>query len=356
MNSNNNWLEFLKPQNAHIENDVVEHFGDKDAEIAAALSKTVLCDLSHMGFISAEGADAQQFLQNQLSNDVNHVTVNHSQLNAYCTPKGRVLTLFRLLQHQDKYILFLPKERIEATLKRLRMYVLMSKVTLQDTSNELVAIGLAGKDAESQLKQFVQTPPQNSNDATHSDGLSVIKVPGRSARYLIVGNVEKVGALWNQLKANATPCSHHVWSHLDIQSGVPQIYEQNVEAFVPQMLNLHSIDGVSFQKGCYPGQEVVARMHFLGKLKRRMYLAHVDGPPMPAPGDLLFADNDASDQGVGRVVDAQRNPNGGVDMLVVLQIASTEKGAIHLKNNQGPPINLKDLPYTVELEREGKQS
>ncbi|NOZ54255.1 MAG: folate-binding protein YgfZ [Gammaproteobacteria bacterium] len=357
MNINNNWLDFLKQQNAHIKNNVVEHFGNKDVKTAPpSLHQTILCDLSHMGFISADGAEAQLFLQNQLSNNINNVSVNHSQLNAYCSAKGRVLALFQVLQHQDKYILFLPKECLDATLKRLQMYVLMTKVTLQDASNELVAIGLAGNDANVELKKYLPTIPENPDDVTQYDGLSVTKVQGQSARFIIIGHTDKIVALWRQLQMNTTLCSHHAWSHLDILSGIPQVYQQNVEAFVPQMLNLHSIDGVSFQKGCYPGQEVVARMHFLGKLKRRMYLAHVDNNALlPTPGTPLFADNDKSDQGVGKVVDAQISPDGGIDMLAVLQITSAENGTIHLKDKQGTTLNLKDLPYTVELEREGKK-
>jgi len=355
MNINHDWLDFLKQQNAHIENNVVQHFGNKDEEIAAIHHKTILCDLGNMGFISADGPEAQSFLQNQLSNDINSVTVNHSQLNAHCTAKGRVLTLFRVLRDHDKYILYLPNERLDASLKRLKMYVLMTKVSLEDANDKLVSIGLAGHDADSQLKKHLQTIPENPDDAVQSDGLIITKVQGQSPRYLIIGGIDKISALWDHLKTNTTLCGHHAWSYLDIQSGLPQVYEQNVEAFVPQMLNLHSIDGVSFQKGCYPGQEVVARMHFLGKLKRRMYLAHADSTLPPEPGTPLFSDNDDTDQGVGKIVDAQTAPAGGVDMLVVLQIASAENGTIHVQNKQGVTLNFKDLPYTVELEREGKK-
>lgn len=171
---------------------------------------------------------------------------------------------------------------------------------------------------------------------------------------MIVANTHDAIEAWKTLSIDSTPCSHAAWTYLDIHAGLPQIYEANVEAFVPQMLNLHNLDGISFQKGCYPGQEVVARMHFLGKLKRRMYLAHVNSTELPQVGAYIFTQGDESKEGVGKVVDSQANPDGGYDLLAVLQIASAEQGPLYLNSANGPEHSLLDLPYTVTLEREDK--
>jgi hypothetical protein len=140
-----------------------------------------------------------------------------------------------------------------------------------------------------------------------------------------------------------------VWSLLGIRAGVPQVYGATTEAFVPQMINLHSIEGVSFRKGCYTGQEVVARMQYLGKLKRRMFLAHVDGSVAPKAGDELFSRETESGQGTGKVVDAQPAPQGGYDLLAVIHIAAVEAGsAIQLQDQNGPLLQFQPLPYTVD--------
>lgn len=347
-----NWLTFLKEFNAHIEQNQVMDFGDASGETKTATTENIICDMTNMGLISVQGEEATDFLQNQLSNDVKQVSDQQSQLNAYCTPKGRVLSMFLLLKHGDRYILHLPVERVEATLKRLQMFLLRTNATLSDVSDELVAMGVAGNTIGDKLQNITTQLPGSDYQSVQTDNITLIKIPGIVPRYMIVAPVEKAQNLWRDLAASAKPCANTVWSWLDIRAGIPQVYEANVEAFVPQMMNLHSINGISFQKGCYPGQEVVARMHFLGKLKRRMYLANISSETKPARGDLLFTENDTSEQGVGRIVDAQTSPDGGFDALAVLQIASVDGSGIHLGKPDGPQLHLKELPYSVELERE----
>jgi folate-binding protein YgfZ len=354
MTDNNQWRDFLTSQGAQFKNNSVEHFGSLDAERKAIVTRDIVCDLTHLGFIAVNGNDAQSFLQNQLSNDINQVSEQRSQLNAYCTAKGRALALFRVYQFHDTYYLQLPVERIEATLKRLQMFVLMSKVTLQDTSDQFFAFGLSGPNTSQLLQNITSTIPEREDACISADNLLVTRIRGQLPRYILAGDFNAVSTAWNKLKDHCVLCGNHAWSYLDIHAGVPQIYAENVEEFVPQMLNLHSIDGISFQKGCYPGQEVVARMHFLGKLKRRMYLAHTDSEQAPRAGDLVFAERDQSEQGIGRVVQVEASANGGFDLLAVLQVANANSGQIHLFNPEGPALTLNELPYTVTLEREDK--
>jgi folate-binding protein YgfZ len=354
MTINTDWLEFLKQQNAHVsDTQVVEYFDNtKDNERRAATSGDVLCELTQLGYIKVSGEEAQSFLQNQLSNDINQVSPEHSQLNAYCNAKGRALALFRVIQFNRAYYLQMPVEVIETTLKRLQMFVLRSKVTLEDASDQLITCGLSGPNATTLLRALVDEVPEQLDQCSFHDGIGITRVRGQHPRYLIYGDYQHITSAWNRLKEGATVCSHHAWSFLDIHAGVPQLYAANVEAFVPQMMNLHSIDGVSFQKGCYPGQEVVARMYFLGKLKRRMYLAHINSEQPPQPGDSLFNKESQPDQAIGRVVDAQPAENNGYDLLAVLQIANAESGSVHLNGPNGEQLTFIDLPYTVALERE----
>ncbi|MEO5573231.1 MAG: folate-binding protein YgfZ [Gammaproteobacteria bacterium] len=336
------WKIFLENAGALIEHGSAVHFGKATDELHAIAARTLVCDLSYRGIISATGADAQSFLQGQFTNDVRAADERHSQLNAYCSPKGRALAVFRLWQRADTYYLSLPKEILEATLKRLRMFVLRAQVVLADASDHLIAIGLAGPDAELILSKLAGELPQAVDACVQINfagaDISIVRVPGAQARFEIYGEVDAMKTLWNELADDVTPVGAGVWKLLDIRNGIPTIYSATVDAFVPQMINLHEINGVSFKKGCYPGQEIVARMQYLGTLKRRMYKAHVHSETMPLPGGELYtADHD---QSVGQIVDAQPAPQGGIELLAVLQIASAEEGKVRLHSRQGPVLHL----------------
>lgn len=348
------WKAFLTAQGAHWDDAHVTYFGDTPdnarAEKRAALGEGdthILCDLSHYALLSAHGADASGFLQNQFCNDVRNVSPLQSQLNAYCTPKGRILAFFRLFQRDDCYYLRLPREILEPTLKRLRMFVMMSKVTLEDASDTLLRIGFAGPQAAQRLASRVATVPAATDAVTQTDGLTIICVQS-GTRYEIVGEFQALSALWTQLSTEATPVGEGGWALQDIHAAIPEITSETQEAFVPQMINLQGINALSFKKGCYPGQEIVARMHYLGKLKRRMYLAHTDDEVIIAPGETLFAEGSDSGQGVGKVVRAQTNPDGGTDLLAVIEISSAEQRQLRLKNVDGPLLKLLELPYMLE--------
>ena len=347
---NDNWKNHLIALGAKLEQGHCPHFGDAEAEKRAALQDHVLCDLSHYGLIRVNGSDAEGFLQNQFCNDVRKVSLTHSQLNGYCNPKGRVLALFRLFRQGDDYLLRLPREILEPTLKRLRMFVLMSKVTLEDDSDAQVSIGYSGADAARHLADALGSAPAEIDECLHTETLTVIRVRGPQPRFEIHGSEAAVHELWDTLSPQARPAGSMAWTLLDIHAGLPEVLAATQEAFVPQMLNLQALDALSFHKGCYPGQEIVARMRYLGKLKRRMYRAHTDTDTCPRPGDNLFAEGSASGQGVGKVVLAETTPTGGVDLLAVIEIASAEQGGLRLHDANGPLLTLQDLPYSIEEE------
>jgi folate-binding protein YgfZ len=351
--THNNWQQFLSSQGAHWEEDRITHFGD-DANNAIAekhaalkLDNPILCDLSHYGLIQATGEETENFLQNQFCNDVRNVSALQSQLNAYCTPKGRVLAFFRLFQRDDNYYLRLPGEILEPMLKRLSMFVMMTKTELSDGSDVLTHFGYAGPDAGKQLGTLIGNVPTTANETTQTDVLTIICVQANT-RFEIYGEADAIQNLWTQLSNKATPVNAGAWELLDIHAALPDVYLQTQEAFVPQMLNLQAIDALSFKKGCYPGQEIVARMHYLGKLKRRMFVAHTDDDAPVQPGDTLHAEGSESGQGVGKVVRATTNPKGGTDLLAVIEISSAEQRSLRLHDANGPQLALLELPYSIE--------
>jgi len=312
----------------------------------APIGDCAMTDLSHLGVIRVSGSNKLEFLQGQLTNDINKVSENHSQLSSYCSPKGRMLASFRVLQFGEDLLMLLPMELLEATLKRLSMFVLRADVQLADASDALIRIELSG-DCASDLLPI--DPPEADNGVVSHDDYTIVRLPGDRPRFLVISDCECIQALWEEAGQVATATSRESWALLDVRAGVPTVYESTKEAFVPQMANLQLIDGVSFSKGCYTGQEVVARMQYLGKLKRRMYRARIDADQAPTPGSDLFSASDASGQGSGKVVDAAASPDGGYEVLVVTPISCAEADDLQLGDADGPALQMLDMPYAFEV-------
>jgi tRNA-modifying protein YgfZ len=347
------WKAFLADAGAEFgDDDVVAHYGNEELERQVVTSGDVICDLSHMGLIGAYGDEAAAFLQGQFSNDVLKLDKGTSQLNSYCTPKGRMLANFRLFLRGENYYLRLARTMVEPTLKRLRMFVLRSRVTLEDADDALVRFGLSGPRAAEELAAAVGGVPEAVDSVIHINGVTAIRVPGPHPRFELYGELESMRRLWEVLNVRCAPVGAGPWALLDILAGIPTVTPATSEAFVPQMANMQLIGGVSFKKGCYPGQEVVARMHYLGKLKRRMYRVSIDTDEPPPPGtEILGAagGEGEEDQATGRIVDAQRHPDGKVAALAVLQIAAAEAGGLHLAGDPSPAVTLQALPYPFDM-------
>ena len=346
---NNEWENFLLNINAVIENSTVKNFGLSIDEEQAAYSNLVLADLGHYALIEASGDDVVEFLQGQLTNDIKLVTENMGQLSAYCNPKGRILANFRIFKRQDSYFLRMRSDISEATLKRLRMFVMRSKVELINRSDELSRMGIAGLNATNELAALFNKLPQNTDESSTENEITIIKLAGTLPRYEVHGTVEKVKELWEKLQKNAVTIGENSWNLLTIRAAIPEIVSETVEAFVPQMVNLQAINSLSFTKGCYPGQEVVARMHYLGKLKRRLYIGSTESDSLPISGESIMT-SDENEQKIGQIVTASWSKDKNVEFLAVLQIEKAEKEVLHIGSNTGPLVQLIDLPYSLEKE------
>lgn len=344
---NNEWEKILLSNNATLENNHVINFGLSIEEEQDAYSNIVVADLSHYSLIEASGDDVVDFLQGQLTNDIKLVTNNMGQLSAYCNPKGRILANFRIFKRNEHYFLRLHSEITEATLKRLRMFVMRSKVELLDSSDALSRMGVAGLNATKKLTSLFNNLPENADEFLTENEMTVIKLPGILPRYEIHGPFEKVKDLWQQLEKDAVAIGKNSWNLLTIRAGIPEIVSETVEAFVPQMVNLQAINSLSFTKGCYPGQEVVARMHYLGKLKRRLFIGSVKSDELPIPGQIIVNDGESQEK-AGQIVSASWSKDKSVEFLAVLQIEKAENDELHIQSSDNPVIQLHDLPYSLE--------
>ena len=348
---NAEWNAFLEQAGAMWAADRVTHFGQPETELGAALAGDVCCDLSHLGLIAVRGPDTDAFLQGQLTCDVRQVSPDRSLPSAHCTPKGRVFASFRLFRNEDACYLESPLAMIAPALNRLRKYVLRARTRLEDASDFLARMGVAGPNAAALVGAVLGAVPETINSVITADAISpitAIRLPGPPPRFELHGAARELSAVWNALAPNVMPVGAEPWRLLDILAGTPTVYPETVEAFVPQMLNLQLLDGISFHKGCYTGQEIVARTHYLGKLKRRMYLAWVDSPTPPRPGDPLFSPQADASQSAGQLADACRHPTGGYAVLAVALIECAEQGVLQLGDVHGPELRLEPLPYGFE--------
>jgi folate-binding protein YgfZ len=331
-----NWKDYLINQGAIVTDEVVCDFG-----VAADIrTDTVLADLSQFGTLRVTGEDAQSFLQNLLSNDIREVSPTQAQFSSFNSAKGRMLATFLISRAGDDYLLQLPASLTEAMRKKLSMYVLRAKVKITDISNELIILGISGPAAQRTLQAQGWALPESVLGTSQNPSASVIKYS--DTRYQLNVHPEQAEALWLSLSSQATPVGSGSWDWLNIRAGLPVILPSTQEQFVPQMANFDLIGGINFKKGCYPGQEIVARMHYLGKLKRRMYLAHADGTAKA--GDELYG-TDPAGQSCGMIANAAAAPQGGYDVLAVIQSESHEANAVHLSS--GVQLQFEALPYSL---------
>ncbi|OIQ81375.1 tRNA-modifying protein YgfZ [mine drainage metagenome] len=340
------WQDFLARQGAQLSGDRVNHFGNPVQERQAATQGTIIADLSHFGLLQVDGPDAVTFLQGQVTNDVKLLDGSNSQYAGYCTPKGRLLAIFLAFRHRDLLHLQLNGALTESVLKRLKMYVLRSKVGITEVSDSIIRIGLAGAEAEPVLGRVLGAPPQHARQLVQLENASILRLPGAAPRFEIFVAAENAAALWTALQTGCTAVGTECWDWLEIQAGIPEITPATLETFVPQMVNLDRLDGINFKKGCYTGQEIVARTHYLGKVKRRTYLVHIATDQMPQAGDPLFGDDGV--EPVGQIVRAAAAPDGGFDALAELRCESVTMGAIRWPAHQGAALSLLALPYPLE--------
>ncbi len=347
MRSGQEWQDFLQTEGAVQVDGEVSHFGDPVLERRAAGEGDIIADLSHLALISAGGEDAGSFLQGQLSNDIRLVSATHSKIAGYCTPQGRMLAIFRIFMRDGTYFLQVPASLLEPTLKRLRMFVLRAKVRLDDAGGSWMRIGVSGPGTPAALSAEGLVPPDTADACATDRGVTVLRIAGPVPRFELIAAGEVMAPLWKRLRTRLTAVGAGVWSWLDIAAAIPTVLPQTLEQFVPQMANLDLVGGISFNKGCYPGQEIVARMHYLGRLKQRMVRARVDTGTQPGPGAPVYAP-DFTGQSAGTVVDARPAPEGGFDVLAVIQLSSIHNGELKLDSPAGRALRLLPMPYTIE--------
>ena len=326
------------------------------AEPGLALANgPIAMPLPHLGFLGVSGADGLSFLHGQLTNDVQHQSVDTVALSAYCQAKGRMLASF--VQWRDvidggpAVMLALSRELAAPIAKRLSMFVLRAKAKVVDRSEELVALGWIGSAGGfPPLGIDGLTLPGAAWGHTGAEGVHCLRLSdldtatGALVRVVVIAPASSATAVWRALAAGSTPTEEAAWHLFEVHSGIARIVAPTQEQFVPQMLNYELVGGVNFKKGCYPGQEVVARSQYLGKLRRRMFLARAAGIEVKAGADVAAP---GTAEPVGRVANAAPNPQGGTDLLIETTLAAAETDL----SVDGVALQILALPYAIPAEQ-----
>jgi folate-binding protein YgfZ len=325
---NPQWKNFLLSGQAVIENDGRIVFAESQS------GQHHIYPISDLGILVVSGMDAAKLLQGQATCNVFEVTENQARIGAFCNPKGRAIATFLLAKQGGDYLLVLPLELLEPVKTRLQKYVLRSDVKFTDRSDELCLIGIS--DAEAAAAPLFA--------ADHEHNAVSITMGGAPARQLLIAEAEQAIALWSDRIAGQgyVPCGSEDWRYLDLIAGIPWLTQATSEEYIPQMLNLDKLGGISFTKGCYTGQEIVARTHYLGKTKREMFLAEADTAAVPEPNASVIDNNSEPETIVGKVLSAFGHRNKCM-MLIVLQIPGSDSQDLRLSTPDRDKITLLPL-------------
>lgn len=304
-----------------------------------------ICIPRGLATLLVSGDDAETFLQGQLTNDIT-LLKDSCQLNAWCNPKGRVIALLKLWRSDAGIWMQFPHSLLTAVATRMRIYILRSHVVIEDRSEGIETVGLFGRVAEKWLKSELRNLPGRGLSVQHQ-GLWINSPHRSSCRYLVNGAATEMKKYFAGFPQEIPFYDGDSWTGLDIRDGIPEILADTSEQFIPQSINLDILGAISFSKGCYTGQEIVARTHYLGTPKQRMYRAHFDtsAGDMPAPGSKLFLPG-GREQSIGRVVSCFEA--GDVcELLVSVKVHARSGGACRVRSPDGPEIILGDPPYDI---------
>ncbi len=332
----NDWTHFLR--------------SEADTLAASTGADTQITPLEHWALLGVQGPDSLKFLQGQLTCDVLALNGERSTLGAHCTHQGRIISSFRaFMTNATDVALSLPADLYESAAQALGKYIVFSKAEIANLSEQFYGIGLKGPQASSLVRAYFGSLPAEQNALVQKDQSVAICLGDDRFECWLPG--DQAIEFWRSAAPQCQRGSSEQWTQGHIEAGIPEIHPQTADTFIPQMLNLQFTGGVSFNKGCYTGQEVVARMEFRGKLKRPMYRVSfplAEGDALPEPGSGLYKLE--KDQSIGNIVMAARVSKDRGEALAVLTRSEAEADNAYLNLEKTKKLSLLELPYAINAE------
>jgi folate-binding protein YgfZ len=328
---NVDWIDFLKADNAALINDSEILFTD------SLQTKTdYITAIPYLGILKITGVDATQFLQGQLTCNINELTKSNSYFAAFCNAKGRAISTLLILKNADSFLLIIPNELIDVVSKKLQMYILRSDVQIQNATNELCLLGITSTNSDLSIDL-----PDTDFTVNNSAEIT-IKLPSNNCRYLIISSAKQAINLWTQLTQdkNINIANSTSWNYHDISAGIAWLTLATSEEYIPQMLNIDKLGGISFNKGCYTGQEIIARTHYLGKAKRELFLAECENTAMLDNESKIISDKN---QNLSGKIIAFQNNEQNIRLLAVIPSVDAEPKTLQINNLDKTRINIIDF-------------
>ena len=328
---NADWIDFLKTNNTSVINDSEILFTDSQQT-----NTDYITAIPDLGILKITGTDATQFLQGQLTCNINELTISNSFFAAFCNAKGRTISTLLILKNTDSFLLIIPNELIDVVSKKFQMYILRSDVQIQNATNELCLLGITSTN-----RDFFSDLP-NTDFAVNNSAEIAIKLPSTDCRHLIISSAKQAITLWTQLTQdkNINISNSTNWNYQDISAGIAWLTIATSEEFIPQMLNIDKLGGISFNKGCYTGQEIIARTHYLGKTKRELFLAECENTAMLDSESKIISDKNQNLS--GRTIAFQNNEQK-TRLLIVIPSTDAESKTLQINNLDKTRINIIDF-------------
>lgn len=315
-------------------------FADAAADLRAIDNSAVIVPLSHYGMLEVRGPDAEKFLQGQITCSAADVSPTLSAPGAYCTAKGRVVASFQLLRAgDDSFLLRMRRDVLDIAARSFGKYIVFSKAKL--SAPDMIGIGLYGAHIAPLLRELVGSlPARHNGSVSYGDGL-LLQCDADGAQFEFWGAAETAAALWSHCAAHCTKAGTRYWRWLNIRAGTAEVCAATSEMFLPHMLNYHVTGTINFKKGCYTGQEIVARTHYRGQVKRHLLRAALQGAPL-MPGEELV---DADGKSLGNIVDCVAIDTHHAELLAVTGIDVLSSSTAKLQG--GGELKPLDLPYAI---------
>lgn len=341
--SNSEWLEFLGTQ---------PHLTPQECGTNNDTTGTTIVPLTDQGMLCVQGTDSEKFLQGQLSCDVAAVTENISCLGTACSPQGRVYSSFRIMrspqnnvENESAFLLRMKDDITETTLTTLKKYIVFFKSEISNTNDNLVGIGVFGDHSDTLIQEIFNQTPQNNNDVIFKEETIIIRTTGANARFECWSTPEVAKKNWLKLSKNSIIATNNSWALEDIKAGIGDISSATIDQFIPQMLNYQAIGAINFNKGCYTGQEIVARTQYRGKSKRHMVRILATGAPLLNAGMNLT--DSKNGKNIATIVSAALvGENTQQALVVILEDMIDNLTALALENNIFN-VEILSLPYTL---------